>query len=60
VFKFLGVLVALYVVYALSIGRVYAKRGPWGATWTRVEQPLHYWSAIVVYSLLSAALVFIF
>ena len=60
VFKTLAVLVALYVVYALSIGRVYAKRGPTGATWTRAGEPFHYWSAIAVYSLLSAALAFVF
>lgn len=59
-FKPLGVLLALYVVYALSIGRVYAKRGPWGATATRTGEPFQYWSAIVVYMLLSAALVFVF
>lgn len=60
VFKTLGVLVALYVAYALVVGRVYAKRGPWGATSTRAGEPLPYWSAIVVYTFLSAALVLVF
>ncbi len=59
-FKALAVLVALYVAYALSAGKVYARRGPWGVTWTRSEQPLWYWSTIVIYTILSAALMFVF
>lgn len=60
VFKLLGVLVALYVAYALSIGEVYAKRGIWGAASTRAEQPVLYWSAMVVYAILALALLFVF
>ncbi len=60
VFKALAALVALYVAYALSVGKVYARRGPWGVTWTRSEQPLWYWSTIVIYMILSAALMFVF
>ena len=59
-FKLLGAMVALYVVYALSVGEVYAKRGVWGATSKRGEEPFRYWSTIVVYSILSAALVLVF
>ena len=59
-FKILGILVALYVVYALAAGQVYAKRGPWGATSKRSDDPFNYWAAVVVYTGLSAALVFVF
>jgi hypothetical protein len=60
VFKILGILVALYVVYALAAGQVYAKRGPWGATSKRSDDPFNYWAAVAVYTGLSAALVFVF
>jgi len=59
VFKILGILVALYVVYALAAGQVYAKRGPWGATSKRSDDPFNYWAAVAVYTGLSAALVFV-
>jgi hypothetical protein len=59
-FKILGILVALYVVYALAAGQVYAKRGPWGATSKRSDDPFNYWAAVAVYTGLSAALVFVF
>jgi hypothetical protein len=60
VFKLLGVVVALYVVHALSVGEVYAKRGVWGATSKRSEEPIRYWSTVVVYGILSVALVLVF
>lgn len=59
-FKLLGILVALYVAYALSIGEVYAKRGVSGATSTRAGEPYRYWSAIAAYALLAIALLFVF
>jgi hypothetical protein len=59
-FKLVGVIVALYVVYALSVGEVFAKRGVWGAISRRAEQPFQYWSTIVAYTVLSVALFFIF
>jgi len=59
-FRILGILLACYVVQSLMRGSVYAKSGIWGRTFTRDENPWHYWSAIVCYTLLSAALVFIF
>ena len=59
-FKILGILVALYVVYVLAAGQVYAKRGPWGATSKRSDDPFNYWAAVAVYTGLSAALVFVF
>jgi len=60
VFKLLGAMVALYVVHALSVGEVYAKRGLWGATSKRSEEPIRYWSTVVVYGILSVALVLVF
>jgi hypothetical protein len=60
VFKVLAGLVALYVAYALTVGKVYARRGPWGVTWTRSENPFWYWSTIVIHTGLSAALMFVF
>jgi hypothetical protein len=60
VFKVLAVVVALYVAYALGVGKVYARRGPWGVAWTRSEHPFWYWSTIVIYMILSAALMFVF
>lgn len=59
-FKILGVLLALYVLQALSSGRVYAKSGIWGRTYYRDEDPWGYWSAVIAYGLLSPALVFLF
>ncbi|HTS52080.1 MAG TPA: hypothetical protein VMH26_02300 [Burkholderiales bacterium] len=59
-FKMLGGFVALYVAYALSVGKVYARRGIWGVTWTRVQEPLWYWSTIAIYGVLSAALILVF
>jgi len=52
--------VALYVVHALSVGEVYAKRGVWGATSKRSEEPIRYWSTVAVYGILSIALVLVF
>jgi len=60
VFKILGILVALYVVYALAAGHVYAKRGPWGALSKRTEDAFNYWAAVIVYACLSTALIFVF
>ena len=60
IFKALSVIVALYVAYALSVGKVYAKRGLRGVTCARSENPLWYWSTVVIYAILSAALAFVF
>ena len=59
-FKMLGILVALYVVYALAAGQVYARRGVWGALLKRSENPFRYWAAVTAYSCLSAALILVF
>ena len=59
-FKLLGILVALYVVYALSTGQVYARRGLWGAQVKRSENSLYYWAVVTVYGGLSVALFLVF
>ena len=59
-FKVLGVMLGLYVVYALSIGEVFAKHGVWGRTSKRSEHPFRYWSGIVVYIVLSVVLLLVF
>jgi hypothetical protein len=59
-FKVLGVALSLYVVYGVSVGEIYAKRGIWGGTVKRDERPLDYWAAIVAYAGLSLALFFVF
>lgn len=59
-FKALGTLLALYVVYALATGRVYAKHRWWGRSWERDTDPLPYWTGIAVYGGLSVALWFVF
>ena len=47
-------------VPAESRGEVFAKHGIWGVTRKRDEQPVQFWSTIVIYTMLSAALFFIF
>jgi len=59
-FKILGVLLACYVVHALTTGAVYARSGAWGRAFRRDEHAWSYWSAIIAYVLLSLALVFAF
>lgn len=58
--KLLGVLVACYVVYALAHGEIYAKSGIWGRTYRRDDDATKFWTTVVVYSLLSIALVLLF
>ena len=59
-FKALGVLVALYVVYAVVQGEVYAKSGAWGRRVTRADSPEYFWVVIAIYAGLSLALIFVF
>jgi hypothetical protein len=59
-FKVLGVLVGLYTVYAAIRGEVFAKQGPWGRTISKQESPRQFWGVIVVYTLLTIALLTVF
>lgn len=59
-FKLLGVLVAAYVLNAISKGKVYARSGITGRQIYRDESPTYFWTVIVVYSVLSIALMTVF
>jgi hypothetical protein len=59
-FKGLGVLLAIYTIYATSRGEVYAKSGVWGKTLSRADSPHYFWVVIAIYARLSVALLTIF
>ena len=56
----LGVLLVAYLIQALHSGHVYARSGLFGRDLSRDAEPASYWSAVVAYALLAAALLFIF
>lgn len=57
VFDLLGVGLAIYVVYAAATGSVYAKHRAWGRAVVRQEEAGYFWTIIVIYALLAAALI---
>ena len=59
-FKVLGIILAIYTVYAAIAGEVYAKSGASGRTVSKEESPRYFWAVIAIYGLLSAALITIF
>lgn len=59
-FKSLGILLIIYVLYGIYYGGVYAKEGPGGRMIYRTEEPKRYWIIISVYILLAIALIYIF
>jgi hypothetical protein len=59
-FKLLGALLAMYVIYCVLRGETFAKQGPWGRTLRRDEGAARFRAVIGVYVLLSAALMFYF
>lgn len=59
-FKLLGTLVGLYTVFAAVRGEVYAKSGVWGRRISKAQEPVYFWSVIVIYGALSIALFTIF
>jgi hypothetical protein len=59
-FRALGVLLTLYTVYAAVTGRVYTKSGPGGRTVDRRGSPKYFWIVILIYAVLSIALIFFF
>jgi hypothetical protein len=59
-FKCLGVLVGAYAAYSAMSGSVHVKSGAWGRTVERSESPEYFWTAIVIYGLVSLALITIF
>lgn len=59
-FPALGVLVLLYVGYALFQGEVYAKHRWYGKRVSRNESPGYFSVVIAIYILLGLALIFVF
>lgn len=59
-FKALGILVAIYTLYAISQGAVYAKSGVSGNTISKTDSPKYFWVVIVIYAFLSIVLMTIF
>jgi hypothetical protein len=59
-FKFIGVLVAAYTVYAVFQGEVFAKSGPGGRTVTRDKNGTYFWVVVAIYASLAVALVVVF
>lgn len=59
-FKAIGLLVAIYAVYSIVTGRVYAKSGVGGRVVSRQESPEYFWCVVVIYAGLSAALIWLF
>ena len=59
-FKLLGVLLALYTLYAVLLGQVYAKERAWGRHFQRNREPRMFWAIIAIYSGLSLALITVF
>ena len=60
IFKLAGILLAVYILRCIASGSVYARSGIWGRTFRRDEERWTFWSAIVAYSLLALALLFVF
>lgn len=60
-FKGLGLLVAVYTIYAALSGSVYAKSGPVGARRiTRAQSPRYFWLVVACYAVLALVLLTIF
>jgi hypothetical protein len=59
-FRLLGALLACYVGLCIVRGSVFAKRGAWGGSNEIDAEPERFWSTIVIYIALAAALIFVF
>lgn len=57
-FKFLGILLAAYTLWAACNGKVYARAANWrGGRWIRqADEPRYFWVVISIYAGLSVAL----
>jgi hypothetical protein len=60
VFKVLGGILAIYVLYAAVTGRIYVKSGLWGRVVHREESPEYFWISVLVYAGPAVALVAFF
>jgi muconolactone delta-isomerase len=59
-FKAIGFLLAVYVCYAVVVGRVVAKAGASAREVQREESPGYFWVVVGIYAGLSLALVTVF
>lgn len=59
-FKPIGILLAIYVCYAVVTGRVWAKSGIRAREVVREDTPGYFWTVIVIYAGLSIALLTVF
>lgn len=59
-FKSMGIILIVYVLYGVYCGGIYAKDGPGGRMFYRSDEPKRYWIIITVYILLALALFFMF
>jgi len=59
-FPALGAVLAVYVVYALLRGEVFAKAGVGGRVVSREASPEYYWVVVALYGGLSLALLTVF
>jgi hypothetical protein len=59
-FKVLGAILAIYVVFAAMSGEVYAKSGYKGRAISKHDEPRYFWVVIGIYAALSIALLTVF
>jgi hypothetical protein len=59
-FDLLGIVVGVYALYAVCVGRVFIKSGPGGRWVQRSESPEYFWVSVVIYLGLAIALVAVF
>lgn len=59
-FKVVGVLMAFYTTRSAWRGAVFARSGAWGRMIRRDGAPACFWTVIVIYGLLSLALLTVF
>lgn len=59
-FKVLGVLLAVYVTFAVFRGEVYARSGMWARMIKREDSASYFWTVIGIYYALALALVTVF
>lgn len=59
-FKVLGALLLAYTVYAFVKGEVYARSFAWGKRVARSEDEKYFLTVIVIYAILSLALMTVF
>jgi hypothetical protein len=59
-FRVLGAVVVLYVLYAAVVGKIFAKAGIRGRLVHRTESPTYFWIVAACYVALGVALITVF